>query len=165
MPIDFNLIKELGSLLGKRNMTVSTAESCTAGGLAYALTSLSGSSSLFDRAYVTYSNQAKHDMLKIPLAFIEKYDPVSEEVALQMATSALNLSHSFWAIAITGIAGPDGGTPQNPVGTVWIALANQQGLIQAKKYLFKGPREIVREESINASLTDILHHLRVQSQD
>ncbi len=148
-----SLAKEIGLLLQKQGSTIVTAESCTGGGLSYALTRIPGSSGWFDRAYVTYSNRAKTQMLEIPHSLIEQHGAVSQEVVNEMAKNALRLSQATWSIAITGIAGPEGGTPEYPVGSVWIAWMNQTNIQKSELYHFKGDRSDIREQSINTALS------------
>lgn len=150
--MDLTLAKRVGERLLAHKATLVTAESCTGGGLAYAITSIPGSSQWFDRAYVTYTNQAKMTMLGVDSELLDQYGAVSKEVALQMAEHALRLSHATWSIAVTGIAGPDGGTPDTPVGTVWIAWASQAGFSEATVYHFMNDRLAVREQAIDEAL-------------
>jgi nicotinamide-nucleotide amidase len=131
---------------------VATAESCTGGLLAKMLTDVPGSSRYFRQGYVTYSNEAKHDLLNVPKELIAQHGAVSKEVAEAMARGAQTQSGAAYTFAITGIAGPDGGTPQKPVGTVWIALAHPQG-VQCRVFLFPGDREMVRDRSAKMALT------------
>lgn len=138
-----NLIEKLTA----RNLTISTAESCTAGGVAYTLTNIPGSSQVFEYGFITYSNHAKQKILHVPAEILLKHGAVSEEVVISMAQGAQQLSKADLTIAISGVAGPDGGTMQKPVGTVWIAWQyNQQST--AKCYHFAGDRNKVRENTI-----------------
>src|SRR3990167_5136864 len=111
------LAKELGTTLKPRGLLLATAESCTGGGLSYWITSVPGSSDWYERGFVTYSNAAKIEMLGVRSATLEKFGAVSEEIAREMALGALAHSKANVSIAVTGIAGPDGGTPDKPVGT------------------------------------------------
>jgi nicotinamide-nucleotide amidase len=131
---------------------VATAESCTGGLLAKMLTDVPGSSRYFRQGYVTYSNEAKHDLLRVPKELIAQHGAVSQPVAEAMARGAQTESGAAYTLAITGIAGPEGGTPQKPVGTVWIALASPQG-VQSRVFLFPGDREMVRDRSAKMALT------------
>lgn len=153
MTMILTLAKEVGLLLKAQQLTLVTAESCTGGGLSYALTSIPGSSLWFDRAYVTYTEQAKIEMLGLSAALIKEHGVVSEAVALAMANQAMALSRASWGIAITGIAGPDGGTEQCPVGTIWIAWANQKKFQHIEKYRFTGDRLANRELAIENALS------------
>ena len=142
------------SLLGKRKK-VCTAESCTGGLIAKTLTDLAGSSDWFERGFVTYSNQAKNEMLAVPSSVIEDYGAVSEPVAAAMATGALRHSHADYSVAVTGIAGPDGGSEEKPVGTVWIAVASADEVI-ANRFQFSGDREAVRVATLVAALEALI---------
>jgi nicotinamide-nucleotide amidase len=150
---------QLGDELKKRQWKLVTAESCTGGGLSYWITSIAGSSNWFERGFVTYSNSAKEECLGISSKTINHFGAVSEQTAREMAEGALHFSKANISAAITGIAGPDGGTPDKPVGTVWIACANIQSGTDAKKFLFEGNRQIIREKSIKAALEFILESI------
>lgn len=150
-------VLEVVEKLSTSGLTLAAAESCTGGGLCYWLTSVPGSSAWLDRGFVTYSNDAKVQMLNVPLTTIDTYGAVSKETALAMAEGALKNSKADIAISITGIAGPDGGTTDKPVGTVWIGWANrQQSIIDAELHTFQGDRQAVRIQSIIAALAIIL---------
>jgi len=133
-----------------------TAESCTGGWLAKCLTDIAGSSQWFERGYVTYSNAAKEQTLGVAAEVLTTFGAVSRQSAEQMAAGALHASGAALAIAITGIAGPGGGTPDKPVGLVWIALAmrSKEGGIRsrAEEYRFDGDREAIRRASVGAAL-------------
>ena len=130
---------------------IGTAESCTGGLIAKALTDRAGSSDWFDRGFVTYSNAAKIEMLGVPSATIESRGAVSEAVARAMATGALKYSEADYAIAVTGVAGPGGGSAEKPVGTVWIAVASETTR-EARLHQFDGDRAAVREATLLAAL-------------
>lgn len=150
-----SLAAQLGAALLARKLMIATAESCTGGLVAAAITSIAGSSDWFDRGFVTYSNQAKHDMLGVPLALIEQHGAVSEEVARAMAEGALTHSRAQVATSITGIAGPSGGSTQKPVGTVWHGLARRtpQGIVtQATLHHYPGDRAQVRLQAATEAL-------------
>lgn len=149
------LAQEIGIALQQRGLKCVTAESCTAGGIAYWITSISGSSAWFDKGWVTYNNTAKQELLGVSADILDKYTAVSEETALAMAQGALARSTAHISIAITGIAGPTGGTPGIPVGTVWIAFATHNKT-QATHYVFKGSRQQIREEAIQAALSSLI---------
>ena len=112
-----NQSKQLAEMLLKTSSKLVTAESCTGGGLAEILTRISGSSAWFERGFVTYSNDSKHELLSVPLDTLDQFGAVSEESASAMAQGAVDNSHADYGIAITGIAGPDGGTESKPVGS------------------------------------------------
>ena len=134
-----------------RGWRVATAESCTGGLIAAAMTDLPGSSDVFDRGFVTYSNAAKTDLLGVPAAVIEQVGAVSEEVAGLMATGALARSAADVAVAVTGIAGPGGGSVGKPVGLVWFGLAQRTGL-RTWCAVFPGDRTAVRAATVAAAL-------------
>ncbi len=134
-------------------LTVATAESCTGGLVAAALTDIPGSSAVFERGFVTYSNQAKTEMLGVPAALIAEYGAVSEPVARAMAEGALVHSPADIAVAITGIAGPDGGCVEKPVGLVHFALARRGRATTAAHHLFQGDRPRVRRQATTTALT------------
>src|SRR5262245_14230723 len=122
-----------------------TAESCTGGLIAAALTSIPGSSDVVDRGFVTYSNEAKQELLGVPAELIAAHGAVSEPVALAMAEGALRHSRAQVAVAVTGIAGPGGGTPQKPVGLVFLAIAAASAPARAERAHFHGDRDAIRE--------------------
>jgi len=125
----FEAASEVLGLCGGRGLTLATAESCTGGLIAAALTATPGSSKVLDRGYVTYSNAAKAADLGVPAALIQRHGAVSEEVARAMSVGAIERAGVDLALSVTGIAGPDGGTPQKPVGLVHIAAAHRGGKI------------------------------------
>ena len=153
-------IAELAVLLGARlvekNGRLSAAESCTGGWLSKAVTDIAGSSAWFDRGFVTYSNQAKQDMLGVPEAVLREYGAVSEACVLAMSDGALRHSLADVSVAISGIAGPGGATPDKPVGTVWLAWAKRDEAARAQRFLFAGDREAVRAQAVIAGLEGIL---------
>ena len=138
----------LASALQKQRLILATAESCTGGGIAQALTGLSGASTWFDRGFVTYSNEAKVEMLGVQASTLASVGAVSEETALEMARGAITHSRAHVSVAVTGIAGPDGGTPDKPVGTVWIAWGQKLGYAEARCFHFDGDRDAVRQQTI-----------------
>ncbi len=152
------LVGRLAALLSDRNLKICTAESCTGGLIAKSFTDLAGSSIWFERGFVTYSNAAKTEMLDVPESLIEDYGAVSEVVAGAMASGALQHSAADLAIAVTGVAGPDGGSKEKPVGTVWIAHASKEQLI-AKKYLFPGDRDAIRQATLRQVIENQLRFL------
>jgi len=132
-------------------LTLSTAESCTGGLLAKMLTDIPGSSAYFDRGVVTYSNQSKAEILNVPMELIEEHGAVSAEVAEAMASGMRRLAKTDFALSITGIAGPDGGTEEKPVGTTFIALSSQDETI-SRKFTFPTDRETNRARAAVAAL-------------
>lgn len=143
---------EVLELCKRRGLMVATAESCTGGMVAAALTAIPGSSAVVERGFVTYSNAAKADMLGVPMAVIDSFGAVSEPVARAMAEGALAHSRAHVAVAITGIAGPDGGSPQKPVGLVHFAAARRAGTTVARHFVFSGDRDAVRAQSVDSAL-------------
>lgn len=141
------LAARLGELLLARQQRVTTAESCTGGGIAAAITAIAGSSAWFDQAIVTYSNEAKARLLGVPSALLQVHGAVSEPVAAAMAEGARTLAAADWAVSVTGIAGPGGATPGKPVGMVCFGLA-QQGSVQTTVRYFDGDREAVRQQAV-----------------
>lgn len=147
---------QMGNALLAAGWVVTTAESCTGGGVAAAITAIPGSSAWFDCGYVTYSNQAKQQMLGVPAALLEAQGAVSEPVVLAMAAGAVQRSGAHIGVALSGIAGPDGGTPDKPVGTVWIAWYRRSDETSlAHCFQFSGDREQVREQAVLAALQGI----------
>jgi nicotinamide-nucleotide amidase len=138
-------------LLG-RGWRLATAESCTGGLIAATCTAVAGSSHWFDRGFVTYSNEAKTELLGVPAALIAAHGAVSEPVALAMAEGALARSAADLAVAVTGIAGPGGAVPGKPVGTVWMALARRGVPAQAQRLQLDGDRSAVRAATVRAAL-------------
>jgi nicotinamide-nucleotide amidase len=149
------LVQQVADRLLKHRQKVCTAESCTGGLIAKTFTDLAGSSDWFERGFVTYSNQAKNEMLAVPVSLIEDYGAVSEAVATAMASGALRHSRADFSIAVTGVAGPGGGSDEKPVGMVWIALASAEQLV-AKRYQFDGDRQAVRAATLVAALEALL---------
>jgi nicotinamide-nucleotide amidase len=143
-----NRLAALALAKGKR---ICTAESCTGGLIAKSLTDLAGSSDWFECGFVTYSNASKTKMIGVPESVISEYGAVSEAVAGAMAGGALRNSAAHVSIAVTGVAGPAGGSADKPVGTVWIAVACDKRLI-AKKHLFNGDREAIRTAALESAL-------------
>lgn len=150
------LSKKAGAILKKRDLLLATAESCTGGGLSYWLTATSGSSEWFERGFITYSNNAKMEMLGVNPETLKKFGAVSEETAKEMARGALEHSHADISIAITGIAGPEGGTTEKPVGTVWFAFALSKTKTTTHVEVFAGDRENVRLSSIQLALETLI---------
>jgi len=146
---------ETGKLLQDRGLKLATAESCTGGGLSYWLTSVPGSSDWFERGFVTYSNNAKIEVLGVSPETLDQFGAVSEEVANEMADGALNFSQADISIAITGIAGPDGGTTEKPVGTVWLAWSHSMTTL-TKDYHFTGDRQSIRQQAMEQALSVLL---------
>ena len=149
----FRLAEAALAALRARGWMVATAESCTGGLIAGALTEIAGSSDVVDRGFVTYSNAAKTEMLGVPAEMIAAHGAVSEAVARAMAEGALARSRAQIAIAVTGIAGPGGGSPDKPVGLVWFGCARAGGAVKTVSHVFPGDRHAVREATVCAALS------------
>jgi nicotinamide-nucleotide amidase len=148
-------VEALAAALRARRLTLATAESCTGGLIAAACTSLAGSSDWFERGYVTYSNAAKTDSIGVPAALIAAHGAVSEPVARAMAEGARDRSGAGIAVAVTGIAGPGGGSPDKPVGTVWLAVASA-ATTHAERLQLPGDRAAVRRATVARALAVLL---------
>lgn len=152
---DYPLIKQLTDKLLAQQWQLATAESCTGGLVATLLTAAAGSSQWFERGFVTYSNAAKHELLGVKLATLDQYGAVSEAVACEMAAGALKNSRAQVSIAITGVAGPDGGSLEKPVGLVWFAWASETFSPQAKVQQFSGERTAIRQQAALFALQEL----------
>lgn len=146
----------VGHALSEKGWRLVTAESCTGGWISEVVTSVSGSSDWFDRGFVVYSNRAKEEMLGVSDALIADSGAVSEEVVKAMVEGALAKSGAEVALAVTGIAGPTGGSEDKPVGTVWIGLGFADGDLKAALYHFAGDRRAVREQAVITALHGLL---------
>lgn len=156
-----SLVSQVGQALVDSDAMVVTAESCTGGMIAEALTEVAGSTAWFDRAYITYSYESKREMLGVKETTVQKKGAVSEECVTEMALGALQQSHAKVSIACSGIAGPGGGTPDKPVGTVWLAWAVQgQEDVISEQFHFEGDRHSVREQTTEAALKGVLKLLK-----
>lgn len=158
-----SLVEELSLLLTQKNMRLATAESCTGGMIAAAMTDRSGSSAVFERGYVTYSNEAKIEELGVKSETIETYGAVSEQTAAEMAAGALKHSHADIALSVTGIAGPNGGTEEKPVGLVYIALALQNKPPRVVKNNFDGDRTSIRQATVEKALELLIDTLSTKT--
>lgn len=145
------LATELGQLLLRKKATITTAESCTGGGVAFWLTAVAGSSAYVDRSYVTYSNKAKQQLLGVRSATLLQYGAVSEQTVAEMASGAAQAAGASIAIAISGIAGPTGGSVQKPVGTVCFGF-NVDGTVTTQLIHFNGDRQQIRQQAIEHAL-------------
>jgi nicotinamide-nucleotide amidase len=150
------LAAELGRRLAAKGQFAATAESCTGGLVAGAITAIAGSSGWFDRGFVTYTNAAKTEMLGVDAGLLERYGAVSEATAIAMAEGLLRASRADVAVAVTGIAGPAGGTPDKPVGTVCFAWAPRGGSTTATTHHFGGARDAVRESAVIVALQGLI---------
>ena len=153
------LAEELGKLLLEKGLTLSTAESCTGGGIASVITSISGSSEYFKGGIVAYANEVKTALLGVSETTLEKHGAVSEETVLEMAKGAMKSMKTRCAIATSGIAGPGGGTPTKPVGTIWIAAACNDKIV-TKKLQGDNGREKNTKNSIEKALSLLIEHLK-----
>ena len=153
------LAEELGKLLLQKRLTLSTAESCTGGGIASVITSISGSSEYFKGGIVAYANEVKTALLGVSETTLEKHGAVSEETVLEMAKGAMKSMKTSCAIATSGIAGPGGGTPTKPVGTIWIAAACNDKIV-TKKLQGDNGREKNTKNSIEKALSLLIEHLK-----
>ncbi|WP_032469672.1 nicotinamide-nucleotide amidase [Vibrio metoecus] len=151
--------QQLGLLLAKQQQILTTAESCTGGGVAYWVTEVAGSSAWFDRSFVTYSNEAKQEMLGVREATLQQFGAVSEQTVEEMALGALLHSRATLSASISGIAGPGGGSAEKPVGTVCFGFASVQGWLKVETCHFAGDREQVRQQAIAYVLQSLIEHL------
>ena len=152
----FTLAQLTGEKLKAQGAMLATAESCTGGWVAQAVTAIAGSSDWFDRGFVSYSNAAKQEMLGVSAGTLGRHGAVSEQTAREMAAGALAHSRAQVALAIAGVAGPGGGSPDKPVGMVCFAWARKGAEPVAKTRQFKGDRESVRRQSVRAALRGLL---------
>ena len=165
-----HLVEQLADALLHHGWMLTTAESCTGGMIAARCTDLSGSSQWLERGFVSYSNEAKHEMLGVDPALIAQHGAVSAEVAQAMALGALRHSKAQVSLAVTGVAGPTGGSQDKPVGTVWFAwalpsdtgptLGAETAWVKTECVQFKGDRAAVREATLQHALATLLHWLR-----
>jgi len=153
------LAEQVGAALKAHGMMLATAESCTGGGIAQSLTDISGSSAWFERGFVTYANAAKVEMLGVRPSTLDAHGAVSELTVREMAAGALQHSHADVALAVSGIAGPTGGTPEKPVGTVWFGWAVRDGEAHAQLHHLSGDRAAVRDKSVQIALQGVLNLL------
>lgn len=154
------LATQLGEALKRKGWMLAVAESCTGGGIAQACTAIPGSSEWFDRGFVTYSNRSKTEMLGVSADLIERHGAVSEEVARAMAEGAIKHSHAHVAVAVTGIAGPGGGSPAKPVGTVCFAWALKGGTALSLRRALAGDRAAIRAQSVVASVELLVGYVK-----
>lgn len=154
------LVEQVAEALKAQGLMLATAESCTGGGIAQALTDLSGSSAWFERGFVTYANAAKVEMLGVRQATLDAHGAVSEATVREMVAGALAHSHADVALSVSGIAGPTGGTPEKPVGTVWFAWAVRGGEVCAAMRRLEGDRAAVRRQSVHIALQGVLDLLK-----
>lgn len=154
-----SLVLALAQALRHADLKLATAESCTGGLIAAACTAVAGSSDWFERGFVTYSNDAKTESLGVDARLLAAHGAVSREAALAMADGALAHSRAQLVVAVTGIAGPGGGSPGKPVGTVWLALARRGGSAQAELLQLSGERASIREQTVRHALQRLIERV------
>ncbi len=154
-----DLAGRLAAALRRRGEWLATAESCTGGWVAKICTDLAGSSEWFERGFVTYSNAAKQESLGVSTETLDHYGAVSEQTVQEMAAGVLQHSRAQWALAISGLAGPGGGSREKPVGTVWFAWAGPDGWMMSRRCHFDGDREAVRRQAVATTLSVLTTHL------
>ncbi len=152
----YALAQRVGACLIQHELMLVTAESCTGGWLSQVITSVPGSSSWYERGFITYSNLSKQEMLGVQFATLAQYGAVSSQTAQEMVLGALNRSHAQIGVSITGIAGPDGGTVNKPVGMVCFAWTTKTGCVQQEIYHYQGDREAIRHQAVITALNGIL---------
>lgn len=155
----YRLAERVGNALKQRAMMLATAESCTGGWVGEVVTAVPGSSDWFDRGFITYSNAAKKEMLGVSAATLATYGAVSEQTVREMASGVLKNSRAQAALAISGIAGPGGGTAEKPVGTVCIAWAFANGAAASEQRVFAGDRREVRKQAVERALQGLLERI------
>jgi nicotinamide-nucleotide amidase len=156
--VDRKLLNKISTLLNKKKLSISTAESCTGGFISHTLTNISGSSNYFDRGIVTYSNDSKKELLNVSNKLLEEHGAVSEQVAKAMAENIRKLSNTDIGLSTTGIAGPNGGTKEKPVGLVYIGISTKENII-VKKFNFKEDRIKNKIATCNAALNLLYEQL------
>lgn len=150
----------LGRLLKAANKKVAVAESCTGGWLSKELTAVSGASQFFLEGFVTYSDESKQSQLGVPQALLETQGAVSAEVAAAMVDGIMQRSLADYALSITGVAGPTGGSLEKPVGLVWFGLASRSGMVKTRQQLFAGGRKAVRQQATAFALQLLIDHIQ-----
>ncbi|MBI4192238.1 MAG: nicotinamide-nucleotide amidohydrolase family protein [Betaproteobacteria bacterium] len=156
----YQLAQQVGEALKSRALILVTAESCTGGWIGEAVTMVAGSSYWFERGFITYTNIAKREMLGVKTDTLERLGAVSEQTVKEMVAGALVASHAQVAVAVSGVAGPGGGTPEKPVGTVCLAWALKNGEPTAETRHFAGDREAVRRQAVERALAGVLELIR-----
>jgi nicotinamide-nucleotide amidase len=155
----YDLAAELGAALKTRSLMLATAESCTGGWVGEAVTSVPGSSAWYDRGFITYANEAKREMLGVGAETLARFGAVSEETVREMVRGVLANSRAQVALAISGIAGPTGGTAEKPVGLVCFAWGFKGGLVESETHRFAGDRHAVRRQAVEVALRGLLERL------
>ena len=152
-----------GQLLQDQGSRLTTVESCTGGWIAQSVTAVAGSSVWFERGFITYSNEAKHELVGVPDLLIIENGAVSGPVARAMARGGLDHSPADVAVAVTGVAGPDGGSTEKPVGTVFVSWALRSGALRTERFLFEGNRVAVREQTVFEALGGLIRFMHDES--
>lgn len=155
------MVEELVRLLTQQNKKIATAESCTGGMISQMITSVPGASAVFDCGIVSYSNEIKKSILGVRAQTLEKYGAVSEQTALEMAQGVKKLSGADYALSVTGIAGPGGGSKEKPVGTVYVGIVHPEGS-EVCLFHFSGNRDEIRKQTAQAALEKICHYVRAK---
>lgn len=150
------LAAQVGAALKSHGLKLATVESCTGGGVAQAITDVAGSSAWFECGFITYSNLSKQQMLGVSEATLRQHGAVSEKTVREMVEGAFQHSVAQVALAVSGVAGPEGGTPDKPVGTVWLAWGVRHGAIRAQRYQLNGNRAEVRAQSVHIALQGVV---------
>lgn len=150
------LAEKIFRLALEKKIKIAVAESCTGGQLSAALTSIPGASGFFERGFITYSNESKIESLGVPVSLLERHGAVSEETALAMAEGALTRSHAHIAASVTGIAGPDGGSKDKPVGLVYIGIAAKGAAAYATKNNYSGARAEIQAQAVETALAQLI---------
>lgn len=153
-------VSQLADLMVQQKLSLVAAESCTGGWIAKCCTDLPGSSAWFERGFVTYSNESKQSLLGVSIDTLAQYGAVSAQTAEAMASGALRHSLADISVAVTGIAGPDGGSAEKPVGTVWFAWARKDRSVQSECHHFDGDREYIRRQAVQTALEGIIKNAR-----
>ncbi len=154
-----HLVQQLSELLIERGWMIATVESCTGGMISESITRMPGSSDWFERGFVTYSNDAKQELVGVSSESLRDHGAVSSTVAREMAAGGIQSSRADLAVSVTGVAGPDGGSEEKPVGTVWIAWADRNGIVIDQGYLFSGDRQQVRLASAQSAFAGAIKFL------
>ncbi|KPD22761.1 CinA family protein [Idiomarina abyssalis] len=160
-PQTFELAEQVGLRLQQKQQTVCTAESCTGGGIGYAITEVAGSSAWFNGGIITYTNALKQKLLSVETHVLEEHGAVSEACVEQMASGALSLCGADWSIAVSGVAGPGGGTADKPVGLVWMAITNHKSCWTWHEH-FSGNRAEIRLKTMDSVLNKLINIIELQ---
>ena len=158
-----SVAEQVGELLKDQDFRLTTVESCTGGWIAQSVTAVAGSSDWFERGFITYSNEAKHELVGVPDLLIIENGAVSGPVARAMARGGLDHSPADVAVAVTGVAGPDGGSAEELVGTVFVYWAQRSGALRTERFLFKGDRAAVRAQTVVEALGGLIRFIRDES--